>query len=82
MQAALANVPFSKFHIPEGMTEYRIGLHTGMSTSADGQYGVTEAFKPGTGPSAAFAAIDDKGSQSEISPMAKRALQSGSVGLY
>ncbi|OQP86057.1 penicillin-binding protein [Rhizobium rhizosphaerae] len=82
MNAALAGVPVSQFSMPTGMKEYRIGLHTGMVTSADDPNSVIEAFKPGTRPPAAMATIGDDGMQSEVSPSVRRAIETGAPGLF
>ncbi|MDO1585643.1 penicillin-binding transpeptidase domain-containing protein, partial [Rhizobium oryzicola] len=82
MNAALAHVAVSQFQMPQGMTEYHIGLHTGMLTSADDPSSVIEAFKPGTGPSPAMVTIEDEGKQSEVSPTVKKAIENGATGLF
>jgi penicillin-binding protein 1A len=82
MNAALANVPVSQFRVPDGMTQFRIGLHTGMPTSADDPDSVVEAFKPGTGPSPTFVTIEGESARSEVSPTARRAIENGAAGLF
>ncbi len=83
MNAALADTPISGFHMPDGMTEYRIGRHTGMLARQQNSDIVIEAFKPGTGPAMSFTTLGDPlGATLESSPQTQRALDTGAVGLF
>ncbi|WP_296069500.1 penicillin-binding transpeptidase domain-containing protein [uncultured Agrobacterium sp.] len=83
MNAALAETPVSGFHMPEGMTEYRIGRHTGMIARRDDPDTIVEAFKPGTGPAISFTTLGDQGGANlKASPQTQHALDEGAVGLF
>src|SRR5690606_1840746 len=49
MQKALAGKPPTPFNVPPGMTTAWISPDTGVQ-AMEGQSGILEAFKPGTGP--------------------------------
>ncbi len=87
MQAAVKDMPESKFVIPAGMNLIPIDRKTGMAAMQGDPNTIIEAFKPGTGPADSFSVIgmDNTMAPEEIlktSPQANQAVQSGAGGLY
>ncbi|MBB3398137.1 MULTISPECIES: penicillin-binding protein 1A [unclassified Rhizobium] len=87
MQAAVKDMPASKFVIPAGMNLIPIDRKTGMAAAQGDPNTIIEAFKPGTGPADSFSVIgmDNTMAPEEIlktSPQANQAVQSGAGGLY
>jgi penicillin-binding protein 1A len=87
MQAAVKDMPESKFVIPQGMNLIPIDRKTGMAAMDGDPNTIIEAFKPGTGPADSFSVIgmDSTMAPEEIlktSPQANQAVQSGAGGLY
>ncbi|AJD40890.1 penicillin-binding protein 1A [Rhizobium gallicum bv. gallicum R602sp] len=87
MQAAVKDMPESKFVIPQGMNLIPIDRKTGMAAMEGDPNTIIEAFKPGTGPADSLSVIgmDSTMAPEEIlktSPQANQAVQSGAGGLY
>ncbi|WP_337270866.1 penicillin-binding protein 1A [Oryzifoliimicrobium ureilyticus] len=87
MQAAVKDMPPSKFVIPAGMNLIAIDRKTGMAAAEGDPNTIVEAFKPGTGPADRYSVIgmDNNVNPEEIlktSPQANQAVQSGGGGLY
>jgi penicillin-binding protein 1A len=87
MQAAVKDMPVSKFVIPAGMNLISIDRKTGMAAMQGDPNTIIEAFKPGTGPADSYSVIgmDNTMAPEEIlktSPQANQAVQSGAGGLY
>ncbi|MGO7428823.1 penicillin-binding protein, partial [Rhizobium ruizarguesonis] len=57
MQAAVKDMPESKFVIPSGMNLISIDRKTGMAAGEGDPNTIVEAFKPGTGPADSFSVI-------------------------
>ncbi len=86
MQAAVKEMPESKFVIPQGMNLIPIDRKTGMAAIEGDPNTIIEAFKPGTGPADSLSVIgmDSTMAPEEIlktSPQANQAVQSGAGGL-
>lgn len=87
MTDALKQLPKENFIEPDGMTNVLVNRSTGMRASGSGAGVIAEAFKPGTGPAEAFDIIDMEGyvPPAQIlkeSEQARKAIESGSSGLY
>ncbi len=87
MQAAVKDMPESKFVIPSGMNLISIDRKTGMAAGDGDPNTIVEAFKPGTGPADSFSVIgmDSTMAPEEIlktSPQANQAVQTGTPGLF
>lgn len=87
MQAAVKDMPESKFVIPSGMNLIPIDRKTGMAAVDGDPNTIIEAFKPGTGPADSFSVIgmDSTMAPEEIlktSPQANQAVQTGTPGLF
>ena len=87
MQAAVKDMPESKFVIPSGMNLISINRKTGMAAVDGDPNTIIEAFKPGTGPADSFSVIgmDSTMAPEEIlktSPQANQAVQTGTPGLF
>jgi penicillin-binding protein 1A len=87
MQAAVKNMPESKFVIPAGMNLIPINRKTGMAAMEGDPNTIIEAFKPGTGPADSLSVIgmDSTMAPEEIlktSPQANQAVQTGTPGLF
>ncbi len=87
MQAAVKDMPESKFVIPSGMNLISIDRKTGMAAGEGDPNTIVEAFKPGTGPADSFSVIgmDSTMAPEEIlktSPQANQAVQTGTPGLF
>lgn len=87
MQAAVKDMPESKFVIPQGMNLIPIDRKTGMAAADGDPNTIVEAFKPGTGPADSFSVIgmDSTMAPEEIlktSPQANQAVQTGTPGLF
>lgn len=87
MQAAVKDMPESKFVIPSGMNLIPIDRKTGMAAADGDPNTIVEAFKPGTGPADSFSVIgmDSTMAPEEIlktSPQANQAVQTGTPGLF
>ncbi|MGO4353807.1 penicillin-binding protein 1A [Rhizobium sp. RAF36] len=87
MQAAVKDMPPSKFVIPQGMNLVAIDRKTGMAAQEGDPNTIIEAFKPGTGPADSFSVIGMDGTMApeeilKTSPQANQAVQSGAGGLY
>lgn len=87
MQAAVKDMPESKFVIPPGMNLISINRKTGMAAVDGDPNTIIEAFKPGTGPADSFSVIgmDSTMAPEEIlktSPQANQAVQTGTPGLF
>ncbi|MBW9053245.1 penicillin-binding protein 1A [Rhizobium mesosinicum] len=87
MQAAVKDMPESKFVVPAGMNMIAINRKTGMA-AVDGEPGtIIEAFKPGTGPADSFSVIGMDGTMApeeilRTSPQANQAVQTNTPGLF
>ncbi|WP_454849064.1 penicillin-binding protein 1A [Rhizobium binxianense] len=87
MQAAVKDMPESKFVVPAGMNMIPINRKTGMAAIEGDPNTIIEAFKPGTGPADSFSVIgmDSTMAPEEIlktSPQANQAVQTGTPGLF
>ncbi|MBP1850553.1 penicillin-binding protein 1A [Rhizobium halophytocola] len=88
MNMATADMPKSKFHIPDGMSLIPVNRKTGMAAYDGDPDTIIEAFKPGTGPADSFSVIgdsDEYAAPEEIlrtSPQANQAVTSGAGGLF
>ena len=87
MQAAVKDMPESKFVVPAGMNMIAINRKTGMA-AVDGDPGtIIEAFKPGTGPADSLSVIGMDGTMApeeilRTSPQANQAVQTNTPGLF
>jgi penicillin-binding protein 1A len=92
MKVALADKPVAEFIVPDGMNLIRINRKTGMKSSSEGDATILEAFKPGTGPADVYSVIGLETVSAEaesivrragkLSPAVKKAIESGSGGLF
>ncbi len=82
MKAALEDQPIEDFHMPEGMREFDIDVHSGMAAVPGMPGAVREPFKPGTKPAEVFATVDETEISGATSAQIRNALQSNAAGLY
>ncbi len=85
MGDAMEGKPVIDFKVPEGMTLVSINRKTGMKAPEGAPGTILEAFKPGTGPADSYWVIGmDSGAAAAPvdAPAVKKAIESGSVGLY
>lgn len=87
MKPASKLMPPEQFYVPEGMTSVAVDRKTGMEAQADDPDAITEAFKPGTGPSDGKHVIGDSENIVEerspgMSPQVDQAVKSGASGLF
>jgi penicillin-binding protein 1A len=86
---ALADKPAVPFRVPPGIKLIRVEAKSGTRAGPGTERAILEAFKPGTAPPEAVAAIgvgslgtDNDGRPVYVSPEAERAVRSGTGGLY
>jgi penicillin-binding protein 1A len=90
---ALADRPAVPFRVPPGIKLIRVDPKSGTRAGPGAERAILEAFKPGTSPPEAVAAIgvagtgmpvgtDNDGRPVYVSPEAERAVRSGTGGLY
>jgi penicillin-binding protein 1A len=86
---ALADKPAVPFRVPPGIKLIRVEAKSGTRAGPGTERAILEAFKPGTAPPEAVAAIgvgglgtDTDGRPVYVSPEAERAVRSGTGGLY
>lgn len=87
MEPASKLMPAEQFHVPQGMTFVAVNRKTGMKAQPDDPDAITEAFKPGTGPSDGLHIIGDseetmQEQNPDASPQAEQAVKSGASGLF
>lgn len=83
MADAMQGKPAIDFKVPEGMTLISIDRKTGMKAPEGAAGTILEAFKPGTGPADTYWVIGMDGAGAPVdAPAVKKAIESGSVGLY
>jgi penicillin-binding protein 1A len=85
MAEAMKGKPVIDFKVPEGMALITIDRKTGMKAPEGAPGTILEAFKPGTGPADTYWVIGmDSGVQAAPvdAPAVKKAIESGSPGLY
>lgn len=83
MAEAMNGKPVIDFKVPEGMSLVSINRKTGMKAPEGSPGTILEAFKPGTGPADTYWVIGMDAAGAPVdAPAVKKAIESGSVGLY
>jgi penicillin-binding protein 1A len=84
MAEAMKGVKPVEFKVPEGMKLIAINRKTGMQATPGAAGSILEAFKPGTGPADSYWVIGENAADAVPvdAPAVKKAIESGSAGLY